>query len=49
MYSMSIILLELACWKPAEELLGVKQPPKPTEGKDTGKDVGGKNEPLLKQ
>ncbi|KAH6986427.1 prion-inhibition and propagation-domain-containing protein [Ilyonectria sp. MPI-CAGE-AT-0026] len=30
MYSMGIILLEIALWKPADEILGFKQPPKPT-------------------
>lgn len=49
MYSMGIILLEIAYWKPAEQILGFRQPTKPTQGEDTCKLVGGKNEPPAKR
>lgn len=47
MYSMGIILLEIAWWKPADEILGFNRPPKPTGG--SGETARRMNEPLAKK
>jgi hypothetical protein len=44
MYSMGIILLEIAWWKPADEILGFTQPVEVVEQKDAGKAADGKHE-----
>ncbi|EAQ82951.1 hypothetical protein CHGG_10769 [Chaetomium globosum CBS 148.51] len=49
MYSIGIMLLEIAWWKPAEEILGFKQPPKLSGGKDSDNAGGEKSKPLVKQ
>jgi hypothetical protein len=43
MYSLGIILLEIASWKPAEEILGFEQPSIPKEQQETVKNPAEKN------